>query len=113
MEAGVGDKETKRTKWRETRAATHSEQEQAKVNPRRENHFTAVTETTEWWGLRKSMQSGRQGGNCIFKLLLEHSPQISSPSEICAVHERTEHLVSLFRFRWGALLGDRLGLFRL
>ena len=47
MEAGVGDKETKRTKWRETRAATHSEQEQAKVNPRRENHFTAVTETTE------------------------------------------------------------------
>ena len=52
MEAGVGDKETKRTKWRETRAATHSEQEQAKVNPRRENHFTAVTETTEceWWG---------------------------------------------------------------
>ena len=47
MEAGVGDKETKRTKWRETRAASHSEQEQAKVNPRRENHFTAVTETTE------------------------------------------------------------------
>ena len=62
MEAGVGDKETKRTKWRETRAATHSEQEQAKVNPRRENHFTAVTETTEWWGLRVSMQSGGRGG---------------------------------------------------
>ena len=45
MEAGVGDKETKRTKWRGIRRIPS--REQAKVNPRRENHFTAVTETTE------------------------------------------------------------------
>ena len=76
MEAGVGDKETKRTKWRETRAATHSEQEQAKVNPRRENHFTAVTETTEWLGLRVSMQSGGRGeiafSNCYSNIHLRY-----------------------------------------